>query len=90
VVLAVNGYNETRDLVLKFVKEKDLKQRILLQGGSVARDKYAVTGYPTSFLINPAGEIVDREVGFGPGMAGATERKLKKLLEKDSRPAGGD
>ena len=78
----MNGYDEARDVVLKFVREKGLKQVVLLKGGAVAREKYAVTGYPTSFFIDPEGNVAEREVGFGPGMAPAIERKLRKLLAK--------
>jgi hypothetical protein len=83
----VNGYDESRQVVEKFVKEKKLKQRVLLMGGAVARDLYLVRGFPTSLLVDREGKITDQEVGFGPGSAPGRESKLKALLEKERTAA---
>jgi hypothetical protein len=71
--------------VEKYVKEKGLKQKVVLMGGAVAREKYFVNGFPTSFLIDREGKIIDRDVGFGPGMAPAREKKIKDLLARSAR-----
>ena len=83
----MNGYDESRQVVEKFVKEKKLKQKVLLKGGGIARSLYFVRGFPTSLLVDREGKIVDQEVGFGPGSAPGRESKLKALLEKE-RSAG--
>ena len=76
----MNGWDEPKEVIEKFVKEKGLAQRVLLQGGSVAREKYAVNAYPTSFLIDRTGKVVDREEGFGPSMASPLEERIRGLL----------
>jgi thiol-disulfide isomerase/thioredoxin len=81
VVLAVNAYDESRAVVEKFVKEKELKQRVVLMGGTVAREKYFVDAFPTSFLLDREGKIVDRDVGFSPTVK---EKKIQGLLAKDA------
>ena len=86
VVLAVNGYDESKETVAKFVEAKKLKQKVLLLGSKVARDLYCVRGFPTTFFIDPEGKIVDRDVGFSPAAAPATEAKIRALLEKAKRP----
>ncbi len=85
VVLAVNGYDEPKELVQKFVKEKSLEQKILLMGGELARGKYAVTGFPTTFFVDPQGKIVDRSVGFADWLAASEEKKIQELLEKHKK-----
>lgn len=85
VVLAVNGYDEPKELVQKFVKEKSLKQKILLMGGELARGKYAVTGFPTTFFVDPQGKIVDRSVGFADLLAASEEKKIQELLVKHKK-----
>ena len=53
-------------------------------GSKVAREVYFVEWFPTTFLIDMEGKIVDREVGFSPGMALAKEKKIQGLLAKDA------
>ena len=79
----MNGYDESKEVVEKFVQEKKLKQKIVLMGGKVARELYFVEGFPTTFLIDTEGKIVDREVDFRPAMASAREKKIQDLLTKD-------
>jgi hypothetical protein len=80
VVLAVNGYDEPRPVVEKFVREKGLRQRVLLGGRRTALSLYGVTGFPTSFLIDRRGTVVERQVGFLPARAGAIEARIEALL----------
>jgi hypothetical protein len=80
VVLAVNGWDEPREQLAKYASEKSLKQRILLGGSEVAREKYAVRGYPTAFLIDREGRIAAREVGFAPAVARSREAKIEELV----------
>jgi len=69
LVLAVNGYNESKAVVEKFVRQKDLKQKMLLQGGSVARQVYGVSKRPVYQLPN---------VHVTPHIAGATDGTSRK------------
>ena len=62
-----------------------MKQRVLLQGRSVAAGKYAVRAFPTTFLIDRAGKIVQREVGFSPSTASGREKMIGALIEKQER-----
>jgi hypothetical protein len=87
VVLAVNGYDEPREVVEKFVREKSLKQKVLLMGGAVAAKGYGVRAYPTTFLIDREGKVVNREEGFGPSMEKPKEAQIRALLSKPSNPA---
>ncbi len=85
MVLAVNGYDEPKEVVEKFVREKKLGQKVLLLGGKVAREKYGVHAYPTCFFIDRTGKVVDREVGFAPNMGKAVEGKIEGLVGKEKR-----
>ncbi len=80
MVLAVNGYDDSKEVVEKFVREKKLKQKVLLLGRRVARESYGVTGYPTVFVIDRSGKVIDREIGFAPGMAESIQAWIEKLL----------
>jgi hypothetical protein len=83
VILAVNGYDETKEIVEKFVEAKQLEQRMLLQGGAVAREKYLVDAYPTTFFVDRDGKITKRDVGFAPGLASAKEKEIRDFVAKN-------
>lgn len=78
MVLGVNSWNEPKDDVARFVKEHQLKHRILLDGKPVAKELYGVKGIPTVLFINREGVIVDVELDFaGPEHL---EAKVKRLV----------
>lgn len=81
MVLAVNGYNETQPVVEKFVREKGLKQKVLLMGNDMGVREYGVTAFPTSFLIDPQGKVIERFLGFG---GAKTEEKVRDLLARQA------
>lgn len=88
-VIAVNGYDETRDQVADFAKEAELRHTILLMGGKVASELFGVEAYPTLFWVRHDGKIVGREVGFDPALVPALEQRIEGLLadrDKASRP----
>jgi hypothetical protein len=87
----VNGWNESKEKLQKFVDKEKLEQKILLMGGTIADKLYRVTNYPTSFWINHEGRIVDREVGFNPEAFSKMEGHVERLLEaqKNAEGAGG-
>ncbi len=76
-VLAVNAWDEPRDKVAGFVKEHQLKQRILMDGNQVA-SRYGLKGVPILYWIDRQGIVVDVELGFhGPD---SLEKKTNRLL----------
>lgn len=80
MVVAVNGYNESRDVVQAFVERASLTYPILLQGRDVAKGSFAVAGYPTSFWIDRQGRVADHHTGFSKEEAPELEQRLKELL----------
>lgn len=82
VVLGVNGYDESREVVKDFVDKQDIAYPVLLKGGRVATQQYFVRGFPTRYWIGRDGKVVSLDSGFGPG-GGARLRELaQKLLRQ--------
>jgi thiol-disulfide isomerase/thioredoxin len=79
-VLAVNAYDEPRDLVQSFVERGQLKHPILLGGGQVARDLYQVRSLPTTVWLDASGKVVARESGFSPSSFPRIEARVKEML----------
>ena len=84
-VLAVNGYDESREVVSKYVAKAGLTHPIALQGGEVSRQVYDVGAYPTTFWIDESGKVVDYVVGFQS--AETLEEHALKLLGQEPAPS---
>ena len=84
----MNGWNESKEKLQKFVDKEKLEQKILLMGGNIADKDYRVTNYPTTFWINHEGRIVDREVGFDPQTFSKMEAHIEQLLAAKKKAAG--
>jgi thiol-disulfide isomerase/thioredoxin len=54
---------DNEEKITKFANEQKIKSTILHSAKSVG-DKYYVTGYPTFFIIDPAGKVVLRIAGY--------------------------
>ena len=62
VVLAVNGWDESKAVLQAFVKKDRLKQRVLLKGSGVA-ERYQIRIFPTNIWVDRNGNIVDSGSG---------------------------
>ena len=80
VVVGVNGYDESKEVVSNYLRDEGLTHPVVLMGGSVAGEKYHVRGYPTSYWVDHEGNIVDREVGFGAGNEKHMMERIDQLL----------
>ncbi len=79
MVLSANAWDEDRETIARFVRQKKLHQRFLLDAGDVSLE-YGATSMPTVLWINRQGRIVDAEVGFETGRVLA--KKTKALLAR--------
>jgi peroxiredoxin len=79
-VIAVNAYNESPEEVAKFAQANQLNYTVLLQGKSVARETYKVGAYPTAFLIDRKGRVVNYFLGFDDGDEAGLEARIRELL----------
>ena len=75
--MGVNAWDEPKADVADFVRKNELKHRILLQGGEVAKG-YGLLGVPTLFWIDRDGVVTDVELGFESPES--LDRRTKRLL----------
>lgn len=80
VVVAVNGYDESKAEVDKYVRDKSLTHPIALMGRKVAEEKYTVASYPVTYLVDRKGTIVDYHLGFEPGDEKLLAKSIGRLL----------
>lgn len=76
VVLGVNMEDISEKRLRSFVEEQFLSYPILLATAQPTESIGSVPGLPTSFLVNPAGAVVARQVG--PITAEAIERYIDR------------
>jgi hypothetical protein len=79
-VVAVNAYDDEKDVVQGFVEKEKLKHLVLLKGSDVALDTYGLAEFPAGFWIDREGRVVHRELGFEVERVPRMERKIEKLL----------
>ena len=79
-MVAVNGYNDRKPVVEKYVQMAGLQQTVLLNGRDVARRNYSVRAFPTSYWIDHNGVVVKRTVGFAPYMVADMEKRIERML----------
>ncbi len=80
-VLSVNQA-ENPEKVRQFVETRDLKLWVLLDRDNEVSRAYGVMGIPTMFVIDKAGVVRARVVGFRPDLESALETFLNQLLEE--------
>ena len=79
MVLAVNAWDEDKEILKQYVEQNKLNQRVLLNGGETC-DRYGIPGrsIPTLFWVDRAGIVVD--VDPGSGDVKTLENNTKKLV----------
>jgi thiol-disulfide isomerase/thioredoxin len=63
-ILAINAWDEDREMVGRFVADQKLPYMILMKGRSVFRDKYNGRTIPKNFLVDSSGNIVLDQNGW--------------------------
>jgi peroxiredoxin len=79
-VVAVNAYDESKQVVERFARSEGLTHPVALKGSEVAADKYTVASYPVTFLVDHTGAIADYRLGFGAGDEKLLAKAIGRLL----------
>jgi peroxiredoxin len=82
VVVAVNGYDETKSEVEQYARAHGLTHPIALMGKKVGLEKYTVESYPVTFLVDHSGTIVDYHLDFEKG-----DEKVRRRPSPDCWPS---
>ncbi|MHA4807364.1 TlpA family protein disulfide reductase [Flavitalea flava] len=72
--------DENKKSWLKAVKEENNPWSQALDTKDINHIGFAVTGVPTTYLIDPQGRIVAKQVGFDEGSKGPVEEKLASMF----------
>lgn len=63
-VITVVSQSGTRSAVRSHVKKEGISAPVLVDSSGHLSKRYGIKGFPTTFFINPAGNISDVEVGY--------------------------
>lgn len=78
--MSVNAWGDSREKVNEWVDSLNLSHLILLDGKSIAHEKFFVTAYPTTFIINRDGVITNRATGFKEDDFELLKSTIEKLI----------
>ncbi len=86
-MICVNVDRGSRELVRSFIEEVSPSFHTLLDPEGLVRNRYAVRGLPTTYLIGPDGTMMGRMIGERDWTSEAAQHMLNFLLgEHDSHP----
>jgi thiol-disulfide isomerase/thioredoxin len=74
--------DKDKEAWLKAVEQEKNPWLQALDTKNLSQKGFAITGVPTTFLIDPQGKILMKEVGFSPDGTGEIEKKLQELFGK--------
>jgi peroxiredoxin len=96
VMLAVSEDDKGRAAVEPFVREMGLTFPVLLDPEGVVSRRYGVTGYPETFIIDRAGQVIRHIIGPDLWAGEAAYRYFADLIapaaseaNADERPSSG-
>ncbi|MDD5543769.1 MAG: TlpA disulfide reductase family protein [Acidobacteriia bacterium] len=78
VVLGISDNSDLKD-IKSFVTEKRMGYPIVIDPGEIS-DEYNVTGFPTSFLLDRNGNIVQEYPGYSPSLMKKVALQIQKLI----------
>ena len=84
--------DENKKAWLKAVEEEKNPWAQALDNQDISHKGFAITGVPTTYLIDPEGKIVAKQVGFDENTQGPVEEKLAAMygkLNSEAAPADG-
>ena len=85
-VIAIN-LDEERDEALAFLKKYPPGFTVAFDPQGKVAEVYGVPGMPTSYLIDPAGKIVTKHIGFRSKDKSAIESDIQSLIAKKRKRA---
>lgn len=80
-MLAVSADQEGREVVERFVKELALTFPVLPDPHLQIAERYRVTGYPETFIIDRNGRIVAHEIGPHEWDSPASQAAMRRVIE---------
>ena len=64
----------------EFLEENDVRHLVLNDEAREAFEAYRVTGVPTTVIVDHAGRMMFRHVGYAPGLEERFAREIETLL----------
>ena len=79
-LVAIN-LDENRDDALRFLEQHPVSYIVAFDPEGVSASSWGIKAMPSSFLVNPRGEIVKEWIGFHPSHIEEIEDEIRSLIE---------
>ena len=81
-IVSINVNRGTQDTVKTFIRDVTPGFQTLLDPDGTVRHQYAIRGLPTTYLIDPAGNIIGRIIGERDWSSPAMQDILQRLVQR--------
>lgn len=78
-IIGLNPYDNSASGIAAFLKKRGVAYTVLLEAKATALN-YRVAAYPTVYLINRDGKVIESSIGFGPETGEALEKLILENL----------
>lgn len=78
VIVGVSDPSDSNE-IKSFVREHKMTYPVVIDPGSIS-EEYNVVGFPTSFLIDREGKVVQKFPGYSPNLRKKLETQIQKML----------
>lgn len=72
---------------LRAIKEEKNPWKQSLDTKNISQSGFAITGVPTTYLIDPSGKIIAKEIGFDSNGESEIEKKINSIANKNQQKA---
>lgn len=72
---------------LKAIKEEKNPWKQSLDTKNISQSGFAITGVPTTYLIDPSGKIIAKEIGFDSNGESEIEKKINSIADMSQQKA---
>jgi peroxiredoxin len=83
VIILVDASNR-KELTEKIIDETAVTMPVLLDDEDISGESYGVFATPTTVIVDSAGRMIFKHIGFGEGMEDMFEKEIELLLERQT------
>lgn len=78
MIVGIDPYDKDAEELKEFLSKRGVGYTVVLSDKELPK-QYKVSGYPTLYLLDQNGTIMESQIGYGPG----TEKKFEKLIAEN-------
>jgi hypothetical protein len=82
-IIVVDASNR-REKTAEIIAEHAITLPVVLDTDDISHQSYKVYATPTTLIVDSAGRIIFRHIGYGPGMEKMMDKEIDLLLQREA------